>query len=335
METLLPSVTDSFEWKVFSLNNILRGYLDAGERFVSDSISCGGLEWTVQLKGEDLKDNRCGWISVRLLVNGPFPVRALYNCSVESDQKKQLHSLIADPAVQWNNTMDCWGKKAIERHVLVDVNFISIRYTIEVIQKVMHKSKCSVPIQSHFKKDMERLFEQKYHADVKFVFENQNQKEILAHRSLLSARSGVMALMFNNENWKDTKTGEIHIKDAKWEEFSEFMRYIYTDKCSLKSENIFPMYGLAHYYNVETLLIECRLHLVRSFTYDNVSEILVHAHKFCDEYLKLQCWEYIKNNIAQIAQTDTYKNLKRDSVGFLLNVIENGLVNDKKRKRKH
>src|SRR5699024_6268259 len=55
-------------------------------------------------------------------------------------------------------------------------------------------------------------------------------KELQAHRQLLAARSPVLAAMFGNHEYRETKENVIEVTDMRSDVFEELLRFIYSGK---------------------------------------------------------------------------------------------------------
>uniref|UniRef100_A0A914PRX8 BTB domain-containing protein n=1 Tax=Panagrolaimus davidi TaxID=227884 RepID=A0A914PRX8_9BILA len=107
--------------------------------------------------------------------------------------------------------------------------------------------------------------------DLKFEIEG---KIIFAHKFMLSSVSDVFKRMIS-DIWNKKET--IEIKTNSYNDFYEFLTFLYSGNCKLNDENIFVMVDLSEFYHVKSL-----------------------THK-CDEFLSKK--KYTKENIRLIFET--------------------------------
>uniref|UniRef100_A0A914PTY0 BTB domain-containing protein n=1 Tax=Panagrolaimus davidi TaxID=227884 RepID=A0A914PTY0_9BILA len=98
------------------------------------------------------------------------------------------------------------------------------------------------------------LFDTKKFSDITFVVHG---KELQAHKIVLLTRSTVFEAMFNS-NLK-TKDGKHSIEDPEitYEDFENFLKFLYTDNCKIVEENIKKMLHLSDFYAVKFLADKC------------------------------------------------------------------------------
>ncbi len=89
--------------------------------------------------------------------------------------------------------------------------------------------------------------------DVEFLVE---EEAFGAHRSLLSARSPVLAAMFTS-GMKEAKTGKVLIEDVDSSLFGIFLKFLYTGTFEPSSRDR-ELFTVADKYQVETLTELCR-----------------------------------------------------------------------------
>ncbi len=61
---------------------------------------------------------------------------------------------------------------------------------------------------------------------VRFDF-GAGQAPVYAHRSILTLRSNVFAMMLSNENFQEARTGRVRIRDCPQQVFQSFIAYLY------------------------------------------------------------------------------------------------------------
>lgn len=113
-----------------------------------------------------------------------------------------------------------------------------------------------------------------------------DDKEIKAHRKLLSAFSSVFATMFNT-SWGSNST-PIPIVDASYDNFASFLDFFYKGEIGLKSDNILEMLYLAHKYDVKELLLSCSKYASDKLRIKNILQFFKVAIRFNQPDLHLE-----------------------------------------------
>ncbi|XP_072025747.1 BTB/POZ domain-containing protein 9-like [Amphiura filiformis] len=80
-----------------------------------------------------------------------------------------------------------------------------------------------------------------------------------AHRFVLSAQSQVFHTMLMGKNWKESEERKVTLEESPVGEagFSDFLKYFYTGKLTLTSENVCGIHTLADKYDVTSLRDAC------------------------------------------------------------------------------
>lgn len=140
-------------------------------------------------------------------------------------------------------------------------------------------------------------------------------KSIPCHKFVLSTRSDVFRTMFVN-SLNETNSGQLEIKDLKFETLEAMMKFLYTDQISLAKINS-DLLIAAEKYNIQRLYEQCVHQLKRTLTVENVLEVMITAFLVNSEellkaasafalihrgkILKGENWEHIKITYPQIA----------------------------------
>jgi BTB/POZ domain len=140
--------------------------------------------------------------------------------------------------------------------------------------------------------DMRLTLESDAFKDVKFVVGN---KEISAHKVILSSRNEVFKKMFESQ-MKEAKNNIIVVSDIDFDTFKELLGFIYTGKVSENfSVLALELLSAAHLYQIEDLKKMCVNEISKNLTEDNAAGILRYAKLYdCDESLKTDAFELYK-----------------------------------------
>lgn len=155
--------------------------------------------------------------------------------------------------------------------------------------------------------------------DIRFVFAA--DKEILAHRQLLSALSTVFGAMFGG-NWQETNAtehiGTVHIKDAAYTRFNEFLAYFYTNEVLINKNNARDLVYLAKKYAVDDVAERCV-----SYMADNVSAYHVLGWLDCAlqyDFAKLTgaCLAFMGANTTLVLGSDAFVRCEMEILAQIL-----------------
>uniref|UniRef100_A0AC34FQK7 BTB domain-containing protein n=1 Tax=Panagrolaimus sp. ES5 TaxID=591445 RepID=A0AC34FQK7_9BILA len=152
--------------------------------------------------------------------------------------------------------------------------------------------------------------------DFDVVFEL-NGKEIYANKFMLSSASPTFKSMLSGR-W--TKPDEpVIIKDYSFEEFKEFLTFLYAGECSLTPDNIFAMVDMAEFYGVNVFKKACEIYLKNYFlNLTNVFQLLEVANKYCLSSLKVSIIHFISKNLSIILKSQQFHGLEKSVVKFIV-----------------
>ncbi len=178
----------------------------------------------------------------------------------------------------------------------------------------------SVDWQSTKKNVLERnrhMFNNSDMSDVNFICEG-SDKTFYAHKNVLGTSSVVFNAMFYGS--LAMKDSTVRLSDTNEESLEQFLRFVYTDKCTLTSDNVVAIMYLAKKYILPSLNEKCVHFLLKILNVENVLDVLEQADCFDEKELKIGCWKFIVSNIhelvafSNISQTTLAKLLKRDEL---------------------
>ena len=208
----------------------------------------------------------------------------------------------------------------------------------------MHSASFTVP-PTQLHNDFGQLFESSQFADVTLTC---HSREFQCHKAILTARSPVLAAMFEHE-MKERQLNLVQIEDMDPEVMAEMLRFIYTGKYILLIKKkflrgkTFPDRGFcgilikmllifvdfflsgnaphldnmaadllaaADKYALERLKVMCEESLCKNLNVENVSETLILADRHSAEQLKSQAIEFINNRHAtDVMETPGWKQM--------------------------
>ncbi|XP_025098175.1 BTB/POZ domain-containing protein 6-B-like isoform X2 [Pomacea canaliculata] len=133
------------------------------------------------------------------------------------------------------------------------------------------------------------MFENQIHCDVNFRVGSRGQV-LGAHRYVLESRSDVFTVMFHGPL---AETGIIDVPEVEFDDFKEFLRFLYTDDGPIDADNVLVLLYLAKKYNVDTLVRRCVAFLGDSLCAETACFLMEQGHIFSEEGLRLKALNYI------------------------------------------
>jgi len=162
--------------------------------------------------------------------------------------------------------------------------------------------------------DFLKMFESDINTDVTFRFDD---KEIRAHKNILSARSTYFERLFGSR-MKECSDQVISIIDCPYEEYLEMIKFLYTDLPPSKIDNIAStLLPIADKYIIPKLKYYCEASLNKNLDNLNLKEVLLLAHQYNCPGLKSACF----SKIPDVKMVADWKELK-DSGDLLLEYLQ-------------
>ncbi|XP_043287590.1 uncharacterized protein [Venturia canescens] len=172
------------------------------------------------------------------------------------------------------------------------------------ITKILESRSPSCQISPSNTVSLRDMFESKTLSDVIFVFDD---KQLLAHKSVLAARSEVFQAMFSSE-MKEKDTSRIEIVDTKAEIFEEFLRYLYTGELNDLKNKVEEMLFLADKYQICELKELCEEFFLNNVSEGNVVKCLILGDKCHCAALKKKALNLLENNPRALKQAIMCEN---------------------------
>uniref|UniRef100_A0A914PG01 BTB domain-containing protein n=1 Tax=Panagrolaimus davidi TaxID=227884 RepID=A0A914PG01_9BILA len=164
------------------------------------------------------------------------------------------------------------------------------------------------------------------HCDERFkMFQSQNQetgffdvtfdiegKLIHAHKFMLASVSEVLKRMVS-DTWNNGDP--ITIKAYSFKDFYEFLKFIYSGKCSFTDENIFAIVDLSEFYQVKSLQHKCDQFLSKKeYTAKNVLVILKALSNYSLPLFEKSLCKAVKENGINLVESDGFTETSKESV---------------------
>uniref|UniRef100_A0AC35FDK9 BTB domain-containing protein n=1 Tax=Panagrolaimus sp. PS1159 TaxID=55785 RepID=A0AC35FDK9_9BILA len=121
-----------------------------------------------------------------------------------------------------------------------------------------------------------------------------------------------------SDRW--TKPDEsVKIEGYSFEDFKEFLTFVYSGECELSKENIFAMVDIAEFFIVEEFKEFCEEFLINTeMNFNNIYQIIETAIKFSMETLKKATISYASKNISTFLEAEKFCELDKSTLKEIL-----------------
>ena len=135
---------------------------------------------------------------------------------------------------------------------------------------------------------------------------------IIFHKPLLKAISEPFGNLLDNPNFKETQNGIMKIKETLPETIKAFKRIFYEKIIEKKDLNLDLML-FANQYDIKPLVDLCRDHLGKSFTKENIIQIVDAAFKIEDGELLKKAINFIRLNVEDFQEDVAWKDYMKSN----------------------
>jgi speckle-type POZ protein len=173
---------------------------------------------------------------------------------------------------------------------------------------------CTGGLSSH----LEELFNDMSLSDVNFTIVD---REIPAHKVILSARSKYFAAMFQHP-MKEQSTNQIKIEDTEPEVFKELLRFIYTGRVSTATMETMAanLFIAADKYLLDELKTECENHLLHHLSPDNCVVLLLTGDLTNPAEPLKEAAKFLRRFPNEVMATDGWKKIKQENPVLLCDI---------------
>ncbi|XP_057322583.1 speckle-type POZ protein B-like [Microplitis mediator] len=166
--------------------------------------------------------------------------------------------------------------------------------------------------------DYEELYNTKMGCD---TIINVGDKEFQAHKTILMARSPVLAAMFYHD-MIEKKENKISIPDITPETFEKVLKYIYTDEITDLDADAERLLEAADKYQLQSLKEMCQESLSGTLTVDNALKIMTLADRHSAKDLLEFTIDYMASKIKDIIVTEDFQVLEKSNVTEVFGLIK-------------
>ena len=131
-----------------------------------------------------------------------------------------------------------------------------------------------------------------------------------------------------SDRW-NTKKEAIEIKNYKFEEFYQFLYYLYSNLLELNERNIYSMIDLAEYYDIPLLKETCEIYLLTKFcfTVKNIFNLIEISQKYSLSKLNQKINKMISSNIIVWTNCKEFLALEKSVIETVISFKEESWKN--------
>lgn len=236
---------------------------------------------------------------------------------------------------QWHNDMefgvgfDQWiSKDELYKDKYWTDDFMTIEVVAQVKVLGSEATSTTVPIapkvvENGVEEKYSRLFQTGIFSDVTLCVADQKFK---AHRSILAVSCNYFDAMFQG-NFQESLEPVVVINDMDPEIFEIVLKYIYTNQLSndlgSKAKEVL---AAAHRFGLEAVVDKCEVQLCRNTNLSNFAQLLIFADSFDQKRLKETITAFVKNNLKEVIQSETWKEFKISHLKLAHEIFEAAVV---------
>jgi len=165
------------------------------------------------------------------------------------------------------------------------------------------------------------LLESERYADVTLHVKGEKMS---VHSVILAARSPVFDAMLSS-GMKESRAKQIKIEGLEPEAVRQLVHFLYTgdvkEDVLVDDDAVASLLHAAHMYGASALVTMCTRALSLRFQIETVSKQLQLAHLISCEHFKAQCLEFMRHQMPEIMQSESYKHLVQTNPSLLSDVI--------------
>uniref|UniRef100_A0A914QPW7 BTB domain-containing protein n=1 Tax=Panagrolaimus davidi TaxID=227884 RepID=A0A914QPW7_9BILA len=106
-----------------------------------------------------------------------------------------------------------------------------------------------------------------------------------------------------------SKNDAIKIESYKYDNFKEFLKFLYSGECSLSDENIFTMIDIAEFYQVNSFKKYCDEYLSKiTLNMGNIFQLIETSSKYSLLKMKKSIQDFLLKNFRNFVKSDRFLN---------------------------
>ncbi len=277
----------------FLFSYTIENFIDLEESSIrSSEFSIRDTKWYVKVFPHYMKDN-IEYISVFMyLYKSKRSVNeVIYKVSIINN-KNQLSNTLTTNLHKYLVKGSYGYHKYIRRDRLTEDLMpnreLKLRFEIDLFDSdLKHENRITY--------DLKNLVNNNKYSDFVFVVEN---KEIFAHKSILSVRSKVFEAMFAND--MDSQSNRCTIDDIESEVFEQLLTFIYTGNAPKAQTMVEKLLAAAQKYEILEIKDFCANIIFKDIKNENAIQSLIIADKYKATKLLDKIIEFIADNFQSI-----------------------------------
>uniref|UniRef100_A0A914QMG3 BTB domain-containing protein n=1 Tax=Panagrolaimus davidi TaxID=227884 RepID=A0A914QMG3_9BILA len=164
--------------------------------------------------------------------------------------------------------------------------------------------------------------------DFDVVFEI-GEKNLYAHKSKLCEVSSTFNVMLS-DRWTTSPNEPNPIKDYTFDDFKEFITFIYSGECKFTHDNIFAMTDIAEFYDVKVFKKACENYLLSvERNLENVYQMFELSYKYSLEDLKKSLFDFVSQNFLNFLHSEQFQALSYSVVYDIVKLNQSKLSQEK------
>uniref|UniRef100_A0A914Q2H7 BTB domain-containing protein n=1 Tax=Panagrolaimus davidi TaxID=227884 RepID=A0A914Q2H7_9BILA len=155
------------------------------------------------------------------------------------------------------------------------------------------------------------------HFDITFEIEG---KKLYANKFILTPCSETLKAMLS-DRWSN-KDESVKIEAYSYDNFYQFLTFLYTGSCKLTRENVFQLTDMAEFYAVPFLKEFCEKFLLgMNYYVQNIEEMFEFAQKYSMEHMEDLIKKFVSSNFEAIISSESLLSYKKPFMDVLASII--------------
>uniref|UniRef100_A0A914QNE9 BTB domain-containing protein n=1 Tax=Panagrolaimus davidi TaxID=227884 RepID=A0A914QNE9_9BILA len=123
-----------------------------------------------------------------------------------------------------------------------------------------------------------------------------------------------------------SKNDAIKIESYKYDNFKEFLRFLYSGECQLNDENIFTMIDIAEFYQVNSFKKYCDEYLSKiTLNMENIFQLIETSHKYSTTQMKKSIQDFISLNFTKFVKFEGFLKADKSVIEEIFTIKSNAV----------
>uniref|UniRef100_A0A914Q3U9 BTB domain-containing protein n=1 Tax=Panagrolaimus davidi TaxID=227884 RepID=A0A914Q3U9_9BILA len=156
------------------------------------------------------------------------------------------------------------------------------------------------------------------HFDITFDIEG---KKLHANKFILTPCSDTLKAMLS-DRWTTTNDEAVKIEAYSYDNFYQFLTFLYTGSCKLTLENVFQLTDMAEFYAVPFLKEFCEnFFLKMEYNVESIEEMFEFSKKYSMDYMEHTIKKFVDTNFEEILSSESLLSYKKPFMDVLASII--------------